>query len=73
KLGFAPPSRDGGFVDLESAPEAFVASGSTGCSVYLDPRRDMVVVFLSNAGFSGHQSKKFAGLRADIHAALIDV
>lgn len=73
KLGFVPPSRDGGFVDLENAPEAFVTSGSTGCSVYLDPRRDMVVVFLSNAGFSGHQSKKFAGLRADIHAALIDV
>jgi CubicO group peptidase (beta-lactamase class C family) len=73
KLGFASPSRDVGFVDLELAPEAFVTYSSTGCSVYLDPRRDTVVVFLSNAGFSGHQPRRFASLRADIHAALIDV
>jgi CubicO group peptidase (beta-lactamase class C family) len=73
KLGFDAPTKDAGFVDREFAPKAFVSISDTGCSVFIDPQRDMVVVFLSNAGFSGHQSRRFPGLLADIHAALLDV
>lgn len=73
KLGFEAPSKELGFVDGELAPEAFVAVGSTGCSVFVDPRRDIIVVFLSNAGFSGHFSRRFPALRADVHTALLDV
>ena len=72
-LGFEPPTKDGGFVNRDDAQSAFVTVGATGSSVYIDPRRDAVVVFLSNAGFSGHQSRRFPGLRADIHAALLDL
>jgi CubicO group peptidase (beta-lactamase class C family) len=73
KLGFEMPSKEAGFVDRETAPKAFVSSSDTGCSVFIDPQRDVVIVFLSNAGFSGHQSRRFPGLLADIHAALLDV
>jgi CubicO group peptidase (beta-lactamase class C family) len=73
KLGFAVPTKEAGFVDREFAPKSFVALSDTGCSVFLDPHRDMVIVFLSNAGFSGHQSRRFHGLLADMHAALLDI
>jgi CubicO group peptidase (beta-lactamase class C family) len=73
KLGFETPVKEAGFVDREFAPKAFVSSSDTGCSVFIDPQRDMVIVLLSNAGFSGHQSRRFPGLLSDIHAALLDV
>jgi CubicO group peptidase (beta-lactamase class C family) len=73
KLGFEVPTKEQGFFDSAVAPLAFVSAGNTGCSVCIDPQRDAVIVFLSNAGYSGHQSRRFAGLRADIHAALLDL
>ncbi len=73
KLGFDVPSKETGFIDHENAPQSFVASGATGCSVFIDPQRDAVIVFLSNAGYSGHQSRRFPSLRSDIHAALLDI
>lgn len=71
KLGFDAPSKEAGFVDSKIAPHACVSAGSTGCSVFLDPETQTVIVFLTNAGFSGHTSRRFAALRADIHAALM--
>jgi len=73
KLGFETPAKEAGFVDREVAPKAFVSSSETGCSVFIDPQRDVVIVLLSNAGFSGHHSRRFPGLLSDIHAALLDV
>jgi len=71
RVGFDAPSREDGFVDFKVAPRAFVSAGATGSSVFVDPDRDVVVVFLSNAGFSGHASRRFAALRSDIHAAVL--
>lgn len=73
KLGFDAPSAQSGFVEYEAAPAAFVASSNTGSSVYIDPSRNVIVVMLTNAGFSGHHSRRFLPLRADIHAALLDL
>lgn len=73
KLGFDSPSKESGFVDREAASGAFVSVGATGCSVFVDPHREAVVVFLSNAGFSGHHSRRFPTVRADIHAAIMDL
>lgn len=73
KLGFETPSQDSGFVERESAPQAFVVTGNTGSSIYIDPQRDAIIVMLSNAGFSGHYSRRFMSLRSDIHAALLDL
>ncbi len=73
KLGFDAPSRAGGFVEKDQAPFSFVAAAKNGSSVYIDPTRDIVVVFLNNAGFSGHYSRRFLPLAADIHAALLHI
>lgn len=72
KLGFELPSKESGFVDAKASPNAFVSVSNTGCSVFIDPDRCMIIVFLSNAGFSGHTSRRFPALRADIHAALLN-
>ena len=73
KLGFDLPSSQAGFVEHNLAPTAFIAESTTGSSVYIDPSRNVVVVMLSNGGFSGHHSRRFLPLRADIHAALLDL
>ncbi len=73
KLGFDAPTKESGFVDGKTAPHAFVSVGNTGCSVFIDPETQTVVVFLTNAGFSGHSSRRFPALRADIHTALMSV
>ncbi len=72
KLGFESSSREGGFVEAKLAPTAVVASGSTGCSVFIDPLSEVVVVFLSNAGFSGHTPRRFGAMRAEIHQAIFE-
>ena len=72
RLGFESASREGGFVEAKQAPMAVVASSSTGCSVFIDPLSEVVVVFLSNAGFSGHMPRRFSALRADIHQAVLE-
>lgn len=73
KLGFDASTKEAGFIDTKAAPHAFVAVGSTGCSVFIDPATETIVVFLTNAGFSGHSSRRFPALRADIHTALMSL
>jgi CubicO group peptidase (beta-lactamase class C family) len=73
KLGFDSSTKEAGFLDTKAAPHAFVAVGSTGCSVFIDPATETIVVFLTNAGFSGHSSRRFPALRADIHTALMSL
>jgi len=72
KLGCVSTNREHGFVDSTLAPRAFVSVGNTGCSVFIEPERQFVSVFLTNAGFSGHISRRFLTLRADLHAALLE-
>ncbi len=72
KLGFESSTREGGFVDVKVAPSAVVASSSTGCSVFIDPLSEVVIVFLSNAGFSGHTSRRFSAVRSELHQAVFE-
>lgn len=71
RLGVSAAARENGFVESKSSSRAFVTFSSTGCSAFIDPDTETIVVFLSNAGFSGHMSRRFLGLRADIHAAVM--
>ncbi len=72
KLGFETPTKEGGFVDGRTSPDAVVASSATGCSVLMDPSRELVVVFLSNASFMGQLTKRFHALRSELHSAVIE-
>jgi CubicO group peptidase (beta-lactamase class C family) len=72
KLGFESSSREAGFVDAKLAPVAVVASSSTGCSVFIDPLNEVVIVFLSNAGFAGNTPRRFSSMRADLHQSVFE-
>jgi CubicO group peptidase (beta-lactamase class C family) len=73
KLGFEPASREAGFVDFKSAPDALTLAGNTGSSIFIDPSRELIAVLLTNAGFaSGHPTKKFLALRSEIHSTLLE-
>ncbi len=73
KLCFNPSSKESGFVETKAAPDAVCIASDGGCSVYIDPARELVVVLLSNAGFSGSQSRRFLSLRSEVHTALLEV
>jgi CubicO group peptidase (beta-lactamase class C family) len=73
KLGFSPSSKDTGFVETKAAPDAVCVSSEGGCSVYIDPSRELVAVLLSNAGFSGAANRRFLSLRSELHTALLEV
>lgn len=72
KLGFEGSSRETGFVDAKLAPMAVVASSRTGCSVFIDPLNEVVVVFLSNAGFAGSALRRFSSVRAELHQGVFE-
>ena len=73
KLCFNPSSKEAGFVETKAAPEAVCLASEGGCSVYIDPARELVAVLLSNAGFSGSQGRRFLSLRSEVHTALLEV
>jgi CubicO group peptidase (beta-lactamase class C family) len=73
KLGFSASSKDTGFVETKAAPDAVCVSSVGGCSVYIDPSRELVAVLLSNAGFSGAANRRFLSLRSELHTALLEV
>jgi CubicO group peptidase (beta-lactamase class C family) len=72
KLGWDASSKEAGFAEGKSAPQAVVTSGATGCSVFIDPERELVAVLLSNAGFSGHLNRRFHPWRSELHTALLE-
>lgn len=73
KLCFNASSKESGFVETKAAPEAVCITSEGGCSVYIDPVRELVAVLLSNASFSGSQNRRFLSLRSEVHTALLEV
>lgn len=57
------------FDDL-AGPRAFVHTGFTGTSLYLDPDRDLVAVLLTNRVHPSRHNRAYFGLRAHFHNVL---
>ncbi|HEX9190867.1 MAG TPA: serine hydrolase, partial [Candidatus Deferrimicrobiaceae bacterium] len=51
-------------------PAAFGHLGYTGCSLWIDPARQVTVVLLTNRVLHGPDNKKLAALRPRIHDAV---
>ncbi len=54
------------------AAEAVMVSSGTGCSVIIEPKRDLVAVVLTSGSVLKNPSKRSTSLRADIHTALLE-
>ncbi len=71
RLGFAVTSREDGFVDQKGSTEGAFTANALGSSVFIDPAREVVVVLLTNAGYSGQTNRRFLGVRSEIHEAIL--
>lgn len=71
-LGFMLPSPQGASCGRHFAPASIGHTGFTGTSLWYDPRRDLLVLLLSNRVFGGRDNKAFLALRPQIHDWIVE-
>ncbi len=75
-LGFDKPlikyTPDGGYIAKDAGPDSFGHSGFTGIFVWVDPKENILVVFLSNRVYPTRENTKLYSLdiRARLHQAV---
>lgn len=72
RLGFEGLSTREGAAAVGVAAEAVTISSGTGCSVVIEPKRDLVAVVLTSGGVLKAPTKRLASLRTEIHTALLE-
>ena len=73
RLGFEGLASRTGAGQVGVASEAVTVSSGTGCSVLIEPKRDLVAVVLTSSGVLKAASKRLVSLRGDIHTALLEI
>jgi CubicO group peptidase (beta-lactamase class C family) len=56
-------SRDDPYPSLSASPETFGHTGFTGTCVWVDPKYDLVYIFLSNRVYPGRDNPKLSSMR----------
>jgi len=72
RFGFEGVAKDNGGGALKVSSESVVAASATGCSVMIEPKRDLVAVIVTTGGGNASVAKKIAAMRAGIHSALLE-
>ena len=72
RLGFEGVVSPEGASAAGVAPEAVTVSSATGCSIVIEPKRDLIAVILTSGSVANGMTKRFASMRSDIHAALLE-
>lgn len=72
RLGFEGIVSPEGAAALGVAPEAVTVSSATGCSIVIEPKRDLIAIVLTSGSVANGMTKRFAAMRADIHSALLE-
>jgi CubicO group peptidase (beta-lactamase class C family) len=72
RLGFDGVVSPEGAVEAGVAREAVTVSSPTGCSVVIEPKRDLIAIVLTSGSVLNGMAKRFAAMRSDIHAALLE-
>lgn len=70
-LGFALWSADPEASSHPFSPQVFGHTGFTGTSLWMDPKRDLVVALLTNEVYNGRQDRKIAALRVAVHRTVV--
>ena len=76
-LGFDKPEKDNAtrkdpYPSLSTSPETFGHTGYTGTCVWVDPKYDLIYIFLSNRVYPGRDNNKLSqlGIRGKIQEAI---
>ncbi len=72
RLGFDGVVSPEGAAEAGVAPESVTVSSATGCSVVIEPKRDLIAIVLTSGAVANGMTKRFAAMRSDIHAALLE-
>lgn len=72
RLGFDGVVSPEGAAQMGVAPEAVTASSATGCSVVIEPKRDLIAIVLTSGSVANGMTKRFTAMRSEIHAALLE-
>jgi CubicO group peptidase (beta-lactamase class C family) len=70
-LGWAVPT-EGGSSGHFMGPHAFGHTGFTGTSIWIDPDRQLFVVFLTNRVHPTRENQKMAKVRPALHDAVME-
>lgn len=71
-LCFMKPSRPGASCGRYFSTQSFGHTGFTGTSFWFDPRRDLMVVILSNRVHPTRENKSFLKLRPQLHDFVVE-
>jgi CubicO group peptidase (beta-lactamase class C family) len=72
-LGFALWSPDPEASSNPFSQEAFGHTGFTGTSLWVDPKRDLVVSLMTNRVYYGREAGGIIGFRVALHRAIVEV
>lgn len=72
RLGFDGVVSPEGATAAGVAPEAVTISSATGCSLIIEPKRDLIAIVLMSGSVANGMTKRFTAMRSDIHAALLE-
>jgi CubicO group peptidase (beta-lactamase class C family) len=71
-LGWDLKSAKGSSAGNKFSTESFGHTGFTGTSIWIDPARNLFVVFLTNRVYPSRENKKILKVRPKLHDAVID-
>ena len=71
-LGWDLKSEKGSSAGNKFSNESFGHTGFTGTSIWIDPARNLFVVFLTNRVYPSRENKMILQVRPKLHDAVID-
>lgn len=69
-LGWDTPSKEGSSAGRFVSSKAFGHTGFTGTSIWIDPEKDLFVVFLTNRVHPNRENQKIRDVRPKVHDAI---
>lgn len=72
-LGYMLPSKKGSSAGTKMSRQSIGHTGFTGTSLWYDPKKDILIVILSNRVHPKRANKKFVGLRPKLHDAIMSL
>jgi len=72
QFGWDTPSKENGMDSSKLSPAAVGQCGFTGCSLWVEPDKDLYIVLMSNRVHPTRANKKIRNFRPEIHTAVLD-
>jgi CubicO group peptidase (beta-lactamase class C family) len=72
RYGWDSPSKENGLADSGLSEEAVGHNSFTGCSLWIEPNRNISIILLSNRIHPSRSNRKIRTFRKEFHAAVLE-